>query len=463
MSLLRRAAREALGAGDPRAGTLLLRRALAEPPSAEQRPAILQELGEAEAIGHDPAAVEHLRGALELAVDPIARAKAACALGELLVWRAGDPAGAHEVLTRALEDLGDEPPLQLRVTLETIRAATDSVDARLIHLLEPRLAELRALANKAGPEGRALRIFEACWQAQQGPYDGPWRQLLDEALDNGRFVAEHTGGAPIVVYAVIVLVLADEMSRAESLLAEIRADASSRGSIASHLVDLAWGAFLALRRGDLTTAAADAGNALELARRLQAMWALTWIKACLAESLLGLGRFEQAAEVIDKAPVEAVLGTSAALHALIARGSIRLARGDRAGAIEDLRRAEQSVVVNNPSFAPWRSSLAVALAPDDPLEAMALAEAELAGPESSGSRAGSGWRSGSAGRSRAAAPGFRCWSRRSMCCAFPRRIWSSLRRCASSALRGGERAGEPPRASRCGRRWRSPSAAAPRW
>jgi len=295
----------------------------------------------------------------------------------LLVWTRGDAAGAHAMLTRSLARLGGGAPVQQRVALETIRAATASVDAGLVATLEPQLASLRALADEAGPEGRALKIFEACWEAQRGPYDGAWRELLDEGLDGGRFVAEHTGGTPIVVYAAMVLILADEIGRAESLLSEVRADARSRGSIGSHLIDLAWSAYLALRRGDAETAAIDAGNALELAQRLEVMWIAIWMMACRTDALRVLGRFDQAADVIGTAPIDRVLGTSAGLHALIARGSIRLARGERAAAIDDLRRAEASVIVNNPSFVPWRSQLAVALAPDDPERALTLAEAEL--------------------------------------------------------------------------------------
>ena len=41
--------------------------------------------------------------------------------------------------------------------------------------------------------------------------------------------------------------LADEVERAESLIADIRADARARGSIDAHLTALTWGALLALR------------------------------------------------------------------------------------------------------------------------------------------------------------------------------------------------------------------------
>ena len=451
--LLRRAARAAVNRGDPRSAALLLRRALAEPPSAEQRRAVLQELGEAEAIDHDPAAVEHLREALELAIDPVARVRAACALGELLIWTGGDAVGAHAMLTATLEQLGGGAPPSLRVPLETIRAATASVDARLVASLEPRLDSLRALADEAGPQGRALKIFEACWEAQRGPYEGGWRELLDEGLDGGKFVAERTGGTPIVVYAAMVLILADEVRRAELLLAEVRADARSRGSIGSHLIDLAWGAYLALRRGDLETAAIDARNALELAQRLQVMWIAIWMMACLADALRE-PRTLRPGGGDDRRRLRSSVscGTSAALHALIARGSIRLARGDRAGAIDDLRRAEESVIVNNPSFAPWRSRLAVALAPDDPEQALALAQARAgAGPRARPAAWDRGCTADLRGHHRRRRWESRCWSRRSRCCVARRRGSSSPRRCASSVPPGGGPVGEPTRASRSGR------------
>lgn len=378
VGLLRRAAGDALAGGDPQTAAGLLRRALSEPPAADQRAAVLAELGGAEALAREPTAAEHLEEALELTIDPAARVRIACTLGDLLVWVRGDSLRAHAMLTRTLAELGDAAPPQLRAPLETVRSATASIDVRLVGEIEPRLDELHALARAAGPIGRELKIFEACWQAQRGPYDGPWRDLLDEGLDEGAFIAEHTSASPMIGYASIVLVLADELDRADALLADVRAEARARGSIHAHLVALAWGSFLALRRGELRSAAGDARAALELARGLGAMWAVTWMVACLAEALYGRGELEEAAAVIDQSGLQLVLGTSAALHALLARGRIKMGLGDRAGAVADLRLAGETVIVNNPSFVPWRSVLAVALAGADPVEARTLAEAELA-------------------------------------------------------------------------------------
>ena len=152
----------------------------------------------------------------------------------------------------------------------------------------------------------------------------------------------------------------------------------ARGSIISHLVDLAWGAFLLLRRGELRTAAADAREALELARRIDATWVEIWMVACLCDALREQGELDAASRLMESVPLERAVGSAAALHALLARGRLRAALGDRAGAVRDLRLAGENVIVNNPSFLPWRPTLATVLAPDDADAARELAALGLA-------------------------------------------------------------------------------------
>ncbi len=377
VALLREAAREALADGAPQTAIRLLRRALSEPPQGGLRAALFGELGEAEGFARDPAAVEHLSEALALSDGPSARARLACALGEVLVW-SGRPREAHAIVKRTLEELGADIDLPRRVELETIRAGTASLDRELVAEVESRLPALRELAVAAGPAGRALLIFEACWRAQSGPYSGDWRELLDRGLDGGRFVAEHTAGSPGVRYATPVLVLADEVERAGALIADIRADARARGSIDAHMTALTWGSLLALRQGELLGAESDARTALELAERHEVLWTKVWSTAFLAQALVERGALAAAERAFEQAPIEAVLGSSAALHALLARGRLRVAQGRTSDAIADLRAAGEGVIVNNPSYVPWRSALALALAADDPAQARSLAEEELA-------------------------------------------------------------------------------------
>ncbi len=375
--LLIAAAREALHRGDAAGAARLLRRALVEPPGPELRVAVLAELGGAEALAREPAAVEHLQEALELATDPAVRVRIACLLAELLVWATGDSPASHRVVTRTLAELGPDAPAELQAPLMVLLSQIRSVDARFVAEIEPSMHHVRELEAGDSPDARALRIFDACWRAQTGPYDGDWRELLDDGFDGGRFVAEPGHSSSIVIYAAIVLVLSDEVERAQRLLADVRAEARTRGSIHSHLVDLAWGALLALRRGDLPQAEADARAALALAGDIGALWAITWMVGCLADALRRMGRLEEAAAVIVRAGVEQVIGTSAALHALLARARIRLAEGDRAGAITDFELAGEGVIVNNPGFVPWRSALAEALAGDEPERARQLVADEL--------------------------------------------------------------------------------------
>ncbi len=378
VALLRQLATSAFAGGDLNAALALLRRALAEPPSPEDRGALLGQLGQIEALAHDPAAVEHLTAALAVTENPAARVATAAALGEVLVWGGGHSVRAYEMLTRVLDELGPELEPTLRATLETLRMATASVDVRLAPRVAEHREDLRELADAAGPAGRGLKIFDACWSIQtDGPSSGSLERL-DDGLDSGLFVAEHTGGSPIVIYAALVLVLSDEVDRAEGLLADIRGDARSRGSIVSHLVDLAWGAFLHLRRGELRTAISDAEAALALARRLEASWVEIWMVACLCEALLAHAEIDEARELIESVALERSIGTAAALHAVLARARVRLATGDRESALADLWLAGENTIINNPSFLPWRPELAAILAPTDPHRAQELAEAAVA-------------------------------------------------------------------------------------
>lgn len=390
VGLLMDAAEAAHAGGDLDAAIALLRRALAEPPEREYRGVVLGKLGQMEALAHDAACVEHLSEALAVAEQPATRVAVATALGEVLVWGGGRSQEAYEMLTAVLDGLGPDLDPRLMATLETLRIATASVDVRLVAKVSEHRQQLRALADAAGPFGRGLKIFDACWSAQTEGVEARWRDRLDAGLDGGRFVAEQTGGSPVVIYAAIVLILSDEVERAEALLADIRGDARARGSIISHLVDLAWGAFLRLRRGELATAAEDAREALELARRIDASWVEIWMIACLCDALREQGQLDAASQLVESASLEQAVGTAAALHALLARARVRAALGERERAISDLWLAGENVIVNNPSFLPWRSTLATILAATDQQQALELAGNGLQRARELGQRRGIG-------------------------------------------------------------------------
>ena len=130
--------------------------------------------------------------------------------------------------------------------------------------------------------------------------------------------------------------------------------------------------------------------------------------ACLCDSLREQGALDEASRLIEGVPLDRAIGTAATLHALLARARVRVARGDREGAIADLWLAGENVIINNPSFLPWRSTLATILAPTDPHRARDLAESELERARELGQPRGIGVALRACGRTIGGAEGLEC-------------------------------------------------------
>src|SRR5215831_1925505 len=103
---LRSAAARAVGRGAPESAAGYLRRALAETADVSLRAELSYQLGRAEKVLGEPAAIDHMLQALRLSSDPVARAAIAPDLAELLVLSGQWDAGAA-VLREALAELAD--------------------------------------------------------------------------------------------------------------------------------------------------------------------------------------------------------------------------------------------------------------------------------------------------------------------------------------------------------------------
>ena len=112
----------ALRAGAPESAVEYLTRALAEPPPARARVAILRELGAAEASLQDPAGAGHLHEALSLSSQPSERAEIARELA-IPLMHSGQMGEAVDLLERAAGELapGDRE-LQLELEADIIGA-----------------------------------------------------------------------------------------------------------------------------------------------------------------------------------------------------------------------------------------------------------------------------------------------------------------------------------------------------
>ncbi|HJT04782.1 MAG TPA: AAA family ATPase [Pseudonocardiaceae bacterium] len=369
---LRAAAAAALAGGAPDTAVGYLRRALAEPPTGSVRAAVLRELGSAEQIARDPAAVVHLELARQATTDPKARAQLADQLADVLFY-SGDLARGSAVLQAGLDDLGDRDP-GLEVRLYAHKAGLE------IHG-EAMLERLRELAERPLAASRWAQLTLACLLAGQGESRDEVASLVERGLDGGRFIADETSDALPVILAVYALVHTNELARAHELTEAMLADAQARGSVVGFVAATTHRGLAMLIRGELTEAEADIRAALELAVEHKLTYTIPMIATYLSRTLLQRGELEAAAAVLQDVTLPpAMAELPAALLLLEARGRVCLARGDRAHAVAELRRCGQIADrhrLHNPAFLAWRSALALALAPEYPEHARELAQIEL--------------------------------------------------------------------------------------
>jgi len=369
---LRAAAAAALAGGAPDTAVGYLRRALAEPPTGSVRAAVLRELGSAEQIARDPAAVVHLELARQATTDPKARAQLADQLADVLFY-AGDLTRCSAVLQAGLDDLGDRDP-NLEARLHAHKAGAEIFG-------EASLERLRELAKGRLPGSRWAQLTLACLLSARGDSRDEVAGLINRGLDDGRFVAEETSEALPVTLAVYALLDTNEVQRAHALTEVMLVDARARGSVVGFVAATTHRGLATLVCGTLAEAEADIRAALELATEHNLSYAVPIIATYLSRTLLQRGVLEEAAAILEGITVPPAMAEQpAAILLLEARGRACLARGNRVQAICELRRCGQLAdrgQLHNPTTFAWRSALALALAPEDPEQARELARTEL--------------------------------------------------------------------------------------
>jgi DNA-binding CsgD family transcriptional regulator len=378
VSILRSAATVALNAGAPESAIQFLTRALAEPPPAGTRVAILRELGTAEAALQRPAAVEHLQAALRLSSQPGECAEVARELAVPLM-HSGHMTEAVDLLERAAGELV-EADRELRLELEA-----DIIGARRLHpamrgaALE-RIQALRALRL----EGRTFgeRVALSAVALEPGSADGNASEAIEcgeRALGDGRLLAAAGVEAPAFWYAVTALILADAFDAADHALDSALAEARTQGSTVGLALGFAFRALLRYRTGQLADAEADARQALDIS---PSAWAASvYALLFLIEIQLERGRPEDAAQAIAESGLD---GDESPLLPLLlvrhGRGRLSVALGDADAGLADMRAAAKELAAGAfpPQLWPWRSTHALALAAaGDSEEARRLADEEL--------------------------------------------------------------------------------------
>jgi DNA-binding CsgD family transcriptional regulator len=359
-TVLRAAAASASDRGAPGAAAEYLRRALAEPLPAEQRAALLLDLGLALASDRDEAAVAVLGEAVAQAggtgqppgSEGPARAMAALlSCGALGTW--GHHEGAAAIAQAGLSVPGADPAVrdQLEAELFANSWAGAATARPAWERIRPRLDSLAA--EPGALDWRVYDALSATMAARPGrEVMARFAPVLAEAL-----AADQRDSLRAVI-VMLVLIWNDELRRAREVSDVLLADARARGSMnmTANLYSLR--SMILRRLGRLHAAADDGRMGFDFTARTSPPVAVAGSAAFLIEALAKLGRFAEAERVV--AVVEDRQPPGGWIHTIMfvqARGALRVATQRHEEGLADLLSAAEgwrAIDVSAPAAATWR-------------------------------------------------------------------------------------------------------------
>jgi DNA-binding CsgD family transcriptional regulator len=357
---LRRAALQALRQGAPDAAHRWLRRALAEPPSPEQRPALLGEAGLAAwQLGLTEQAVDDLRTAVAAIPPGSQRARAGLVLAQA-TWAREGLAAALEGLRRAIVDAACEDT-ELALRLEAEIGAMAFVGGELLPGLREQLHGHEELAGGT-PGERAVLASCACANVSRESTAARTAQLGRRAFDGG--VDADLPASIVALSGAYALIVADECEVADALLAQLHDRAARSGAAFDAVGTNIVRSLLCLHQGRMLEAEADARSVLEaLGADTCHTAAPPPALAVIVESLVEQGRLADADAHLRAAQIAENIPPGASFSRLrYARARLRLAQRRWNPALDDARAAgvaDERGGMLNPGV-PWRSVAAFA-------------------------------------------------------------------------------------------------------
>jgi DNA-binding CsgD family transcriptional regulator len=377
------AARAARRQGARESEAVFLRRALAESPPPGDRPALLLDLGMAEASAGLAGWREHLQQAVTAAADPAAAAEAALVLAHALSG-AQSYAEAVEVLDRAAATLG-APRSDLGLQLEAAAVIAEMNDPATMPPVSPRRVTLRERASEdpeAPPELLAASAFISVLANEPAEVGAELASRALQAGDSrGSDGAQWVSSTGWFSQSMFTLLWSERYAQLRPLLDVSIAQARTTGDstrLAMGLVNRGW---LALRRGDLSAAEADTRTALAATELPAPPMFRVLNGGVLLQALVEQGELDAAEQALVPLDSETESGSLISPPLRFARGLLRVARGRVAEGLDDLLAVgallTRSLVIS-PGALPWRSEAALAhLALGDPESAERLAQEEL--------------------------------------------------------------------------------------
>jgi DNA-binding CsgD family transcriptional regulator len=375
--VLERAAAGAALRGAPDSAIAYLRRALEEP--GVERAELLRLLAGVEVVVRDAAAIPHLQEAAELAADPRVALEITLGLADLLSL-AGQWEAAKQLVDSGLARF-ERDELPGRLDLEAFRAAYGGYDPAWVGEFHADLPRLRALvAGRGDEESKRLRWALAAMGAIR---DFPRSEVLGliDPPPPGWSLPSGDRESSAVPAATCALLIVDALTEAETMASALTEDGRRRGSVIGIVSGVGFSAARNSRLGLLHAAEADLNVMVELIdqNHLSLMALTTMVHFCI-DAVAERPQLAEVAAMVEELELPAPFSaTQSGGMVLEVRAAIRAARGDRAGALADLRATAEifAPLEAGPRFSHWRSSLALLLPESEHEEAVALAAEEL--------------------------------------------------------------------------------------
>jgi DNA-binding CsgD family transcriptional regulator len=379
------AARAAGKEGAPESEAVFLRRALAEPPPPGDRPALLLDLGMAEASAGLADWPEHLQQAVDAAPEPAAAAEAALVLAHALSG-AQRYAEAVEVLDRAAATL-DAPRSELALQLEAAAVIAEMNDPATMPPVSPRRVRLRERAAEDPAAPAELLAAAAFISVLANEPAEVGAELASRALQAGESGLHGSAGRQWVSstgwfsQSTFTLLWSERYAQVRPLLDASIAQARATGDSTRLAMGLANRGWLALSRGDLSAAEADTRTALAATELPAPPMFRVLNGAVLLEALIEQGELDAAEQRLAPLDSETESGSLISPPLRFARGRLRVAQGRVAEGLKDILAVGTLLtrsLVTSPAALSWRSEAALAhLALGDHESAERLAEEEL--------------------------------------------------------------------------------------
>jgi tetratricopeptide (TPR) repeat protein len=357
VAVLRQAAEQALLRGAPDSAVVYLERCLAEPPPAQQRGAVLIQLGTVAQLVDMTKAAQHLSAALPLIQQPQQRALIAEMLGHALFFL-GRNEQAIAVLTQALTETEQYPPLHRQLQASLLVAAQNDP------ALGPLAAEWTSQRRDEPPdEDLSSRLLDCMIAGYDAYLAAPATAVVGRARRGLAGIRGQANCFRAFSQGCAVLMAAD-LDEIMPLLDASLAQAYQRGSIydlagAKSTRAVAW-----LWRGFLAEAETDARDAVRAVQTARLNLGRPYAVATLALALMEQGRLAEAEATLDWASQPDEVPTIGHCLRLLGRAHLLILQQRTEQGLEAMLAYGQRMVaygLHNPAFSPWRSTAALAL------------------------------------------------------------------------------------------------------